>query len=159
MREIWNNIYPNEPYIFTFLDDEFKALYDSDVAFGRVFAVFAFLAIFMAATGLFAAVKFTSELKFKEIGVRKVNGATIGEIVMFLNSGYLKTIIYSFLLSIPFAWYAMHSWLQNFAYKINLSWWIFVLSGILVLGIAMLTVSLQSWKAARQNPVDALRCE
>lgn len=159
LREIWNRIYPNEPYIFSFLDDEFRALYDSDVAFGRVFSVFAFLAIFMASIGLFASVKFSTELKFKEIGVRKVNGATIGEVIMLLNRSYLKTITYSFLLAVPFSGYAMHQWLQNFAYKTSLSWWIFALSGMLTLIVAVFTVSLQSWKAATQNPVEAIRCE
>ena len=159
LRETWNKIYPSEPYIFSFLDDEFNALYNSDVAFGLVFTVFTILSIFMAVIGLFAAIKFSSELKVKEIGIRKVNGASIREIILFLNTGFLKTVIYSFLVAIPFAWYFMQKWLQNFAYKTNLSWWIFVLSGILALCIATLTVSWQSWKAACRNPVEALRCE
>jgi putative ABC transport system permease protein len=159
LRETWNRIYPGEPYLFSFLDDEFNALYNSDVAFGRVFAVFSFLAVLMAATGLFAFVKFSFELKIKEIGIRKVNGATVGEIMIFLNSGYVKMIACSFLVAVPLAWYAMQKWLQNFTYKTSLSWWIFLLAGILVLGIALLTVGWQSWKTAMRNPVESLRFE
>ena len=102
---------------------------------------------------------FIIENKTKEIGIRKVNGAKISEILAMLNKDFVKWVALAFIIATPVAYYAMNKWLENFAYKAGLSWWIFVLAGILALGIALLTVSWQSWKAATRNPVDALRYE
>jgi putative ABC transport system permease protein len=98
-------------------------------------------------------------LRTKEIGVRKVNGATIGEVLRLLNKEFVIGVAIAFAIAAPVAYYAMHKWLENFAYKTELSWWIFALAGLLALGIALLTVSWQSWKAATRNPVEALRYE
>jgi putative ABC transport system permease protein len=95
----------------------------------------------------------------KEIGIRKVNGAKISEILAMLNKDFVKWVAIAFVIATPIAWYAMNKWLENFAYKTELSWWIFALAGMLALGIALLTVSLQSWRAATRNPVEALRYE
>jgi putative ABC transport system permease protein len=159
LGEIWNKVYPKEPYIYSFLNDDYYALYDSEVAFGRVFTVFTLLSVFMLTIGLFASVKLSSELTVREIGIRKVFGANIIEVLAFLNTGYLKMVIYSFLIAIPFAWVAMQKWLLHFAFRTDLSWYIFALAGILTLIIAMLTAGWQSWKAATRNPVEVLRNE
>ena len=101
----------------------------------------------------------TASRKTKEIGIRKVNGAKISELIIMLNIGFVKWVAISFIVATPIAWYIMDKWLTNFAYRISLSWWIFVLAGLLALGIALLTVSWQSWRAATKNPVDSLRYE
>ena len=100
-----------------------------------------------------------NENRTKEIGLRKVNGATTSEVMVLLNMNFIYWVVIAFVIACPIAFYAMHKWLQNFAYKTELSWWIFVVSGIIALGIALLTVSLQSWRAATRNPVEALRYE
>jgi len=100
-----------------------------------------------------------SNERTKEIGIRKVNGAKIWEVMALLNKDFVKWVAIAFVIATPIAWYAMNKWLQNFAYKTELSWWIFALAGLLALGIALLTVSWQSWRAARRNPVEALRYE
>jgi putative ABC transport system permease protein len=109
--------------------------------------------------GLFGLAAFFSEKRTKEIGIRKINGAVITEVLIMLNSEFLKWVVISFVIATPVSWFAMHKWLQTFAYKTELSWWIFGLAGILALGIALLTVSWQSWRAATRNPVEALRYE
>jgi putative ABC transport system permease protein len=108
---------------------------------------------------LFGLAIFTTELRTREIGIRKVNGATIPEVIAILNTNLVKLVAIAFVISAPIGWFAMHRWLQNFAYRTELSWWIFVLAGILTIGIALFTVSLQSWRAATRNPVEALRYE
>jgi putative ABC transport system permease protein len=100
-----------------------------------------------------------NERRTKEIGLRKVNGAKVAEVILLLNKDFVKWVSIAFLIAMPIAWFIMHKWLENFAYKTGLSWWIFVVSGIIALGIALLTVSLQSWRAATRNPVEALRYE
>uniref|UniRef100_UPI003564A3C9 ABC transporter permease n=1 Tax=Ancylomarina sp. TaxID=1970196 RepID=UPI003564A3C9 len=98
-------------------------------------------------------------LKRKEIGIRKVNGAKTSQIITMLNKDFMKWVIIAFVIACPIAWYTMHKWLENFAYKTELSWWIFALAGLIAMGIALLTVSLQSWRAATRNPVESLRYE
>jgi putative ABC transport system permease protein len=102
---------------------------------------------------------FSMQRRVKEIGIRKINGAMISEILTMLNKSFVSWITIAFLIATPIAWYTMHKWLENFAYKTELSWWIFVLAGIIALGIALLTVSWLSWRAATKNPVEALRYE
>jgi putative ABC transport system permease protein len=109
--------------------------------------------------GILGQIFLISLNRTKEIGVRKVNGATVSEILFLLNKDFVLWVIVAVVIATPIAWYAMHKWLENFAYKTNLSWWIFALAGVLALGIALLTVSWQSWRAATRNPVEALRYE
>jgi len=109
--------------------------------------------------GLFGQAAISSENKIKEIGIRKVNGAKVSEILAMLNRDFVKWVAIAFVIATPVSYYAMNKWLENFAYKTNLSWWIFALAGVLALGIALLTVSWQSWRAATRNPVEALRYE
>ncbi|WP_159519813.1 ABC transporter permease [Sunxiuqinia indica] len=159
VTKLWNQLYPQEEYHFRFLDDCFNEAYQADNNFGRVYLALALLTIFIAAMGLFALAKFASKARVKEIGIRKVNGAKISEILALLNKDFVKWVIVAFVIATPIAYYAMSKWLENFAYKTNLSWWIFALAGLLALGIALLTVSWQSWRAATWNPVEALRYE
>jgi putative ABC transport system permease protein len=109
--------------------------------------------------GILAMSVFATQHRVKEIGIRKVNGAKIYEVLLMLNKDFVKWVAIAFVISCPIAWYAMSKWLNNFAYKTEMSWWIFALSGIIALAIALLTVSWQSWRAATSNPVEALRYE
>jgi putative ABC transport system permease protein len=159
IRNIWNKMAPDSPFNYFFYDNFYNQLYRKESQFGKVIFIFSTIAIVIACMGLFGLAAFFSEKRTKEIGIRKVNGATITEIMAMLNKTFVKWVFIAFLVAIPFAWYAMHRWLQAFAYKTDLSWWIFALAGIMVLAIALLTVSWQSWRAATKNPVEALRYE
>ncbi|HPE77705.1 MAG TPA: ABC transporter permease [Draconibacterium sp.] len=155
----WNEAFPNSPFDYFFLDEFYSRQYKAESQFNLLFGFFSALAIFIASLGLFGLSYFTTIQKIKEIGIRKVNGAKIIEILAMLNKNFVKWMALAFFISVPLAYYAMHKWLENFAYKTTLSWWIFALAGLLALGIALLTVSWQSWRAATRNPVEALRYE
>ncbi|MFC0875273.1 ABC transporter permease [Saccharicrinis sp. FJH2] len=142
-----------------FLDKELNAAYQSEEQLLSVSKLFIVLTIIIAIMGLFAFSLYSIQQRTKEIGIRKVNGAKITEVMILLNKKYIKWISIAFIIAIPILWFIMHKWLESFAYKTDLSWWIFALSGLLALGIALLTVSFQSWKAATRNPVDSLRYE
>jgi putative ABC transport system permease protein len=159
LEKTWNSQFPGNPIRYFFLDDYFNNQYQADRKFGQFFQLFSLLAIFIACLGLLGLSSYTISCRTKEIGVRKVNGANITQILALLNKDFVKWVLVSFSIGIPLAWYIMHLWLENFAYKTELSWWIFALAGILALGIALLTVSWQSLKAAIRNPVEALRYE
>jgi putative ABC transport system permease protein len=134
-------------------------MYQSELRFRRTFSLFAGCAIVICSLGILAMSIFSCQRRVKEIGIRKVNGAKISEILAMLNKDFVKWVAIAFVIACPIAWYAMHRWLQNFAYKTGLSWWIFGLAGMLALIIGLLTVSWQSWRAATRNPVEALRYE
>ena len=121
--------------------------------------MFILVAILISVINLFSISWLISSARVKEIGIRKVNGARISEVMVLLNRNFLLWIMLAILIATPIAWYAMNKWLENFAYKTTLNWWIFALAGLLALGIALLTVSFQSWKAATKNPVESLRYE
>jgi putative ABC transport system permease protein len=159
VSSVWNNVYPDEPYQYSFLDDTFNALYKEDKRFGSTYLFFSIIAIFIASMGLFALARLAAENKIKEIGIRKVNGAKVAEMMVMLNRNFIKWVAIAFVIACPIAWYAMHQWLQNFAYKTELSWWVFALAGIVAVAVAVITVSWQSWQAATRNPVEALRYE
>ncbi|MEI6143624.1 MAG: ABC transporter permease [Mariniphaga sp.] len=159
IENIWKQTYPEDHFQYFFLDDEFNAQYKADQAFGRVFTLFTFLAIFIAAIGLFGLAVYSANQRTKEIGVRKVNGAKNSEILIMLNRNFAKWVVIAFVIATPLAWFILNKWLENFAYQTNLSWWIFAMSGIISLAIAIITVTWQSWKAATRNPVEALRYE
>ncbi len=159
VETVWNKFAGDWPFEYHFLDQTLDNLYREDRRFGNVFLLVTLLSVFIGSLGLFSTSVFIAELRTKEIGVRKVNGARVSEILALLNKDFLKWITIAFVIATPVAYYAMHKWLENFAYKTTLSWWIFALAGLLALGIALLTVSWQSWKAATRNPVEALRYE
>jgi putative ABC transport system permease protein len=155
----WKAQFPKSTFKYTFLNQNFQAQYQAERNFSTAFQVFTFLAIFIAALGLFGLTSYTVVLRKKEIGVRKVNGATLLDILHLLNIDFVKWIGLSFVLAIPIGWFAMDRWLQGFAYKTELSWWVFALAGIAALLVALITVSGQSLQAALANPVDSLRDE
>ncbi len=159
LRTLCLEINPDVPFEYHFLDDVYGKLYKSEATARIIMLLFAAIAMIIISLGLLAMVLFITESRIKEIGVRKVNGAKISEILTLLNKDFVKWVVIAFIIATPIAWYAMHKWLENFAYKTTLSWWIFALAGVLALGIALLTVSWQSWKAATRNPVEALRYE
>ncbi len=151
--------FAGNPFDYFFLDSFFDQQYKKDIAFRKLFSFFSVIALLIGFLGLYGLTTFRIIKRTKEIGVRKVNGARISEVVVLLNKDIVKWVVIAFVIATPIAYYSMHKWLENFAYKTNLSWWIFALAGLLALGIALLTVSWQSWKAATRNPVEALRYE
>ncbi|HYJ38807.1 MAG TPA: FtsX-like permease family protein, partial [Chitinophagaceae bacterium] len=159
ITKTWNKYFPADPVNYFFLDESFNQQYKSDQLFGKVFAVFAFLAILIACFGLLGLSAYNVLQRTKEIGIRKVLGASGQNIILLLSTDFLKLITIALLLAIPICWFAMHSWLQDFAYRINIDWWVFALAGILALFIAFATISLQVMKAVVENPVKSLRTE
>ncbi|WP_332368538.1 ABC transporter permease [Spirosoma telluris] len=159
LERIYKASYPGNPFEFYFADENYNKQYQSEQQYGQLFTVASALAIFIACLGLFGLAAFTTEQRTKEIGVRKVLGASVSSIVTLLSKDFLKLVFIAILIASPVAWYAMNRWLQDFAYKIDIEWWMFALAGLLAVGIALLTVSLQSVKAALMNPVKSLRSE
>ncbi len=155
----WLDIIPDTNCEIGFFDQRLENMYNDEKRISGLFSYFSFVAIFIACIGLFGLSVFAIERKRKEIGIRKVNGSKTTQIMALLNKDFMQWVIISFVLATPIAWYTMNQWLQNFAYKTSLNWWIFALAGILALTIAILTVSFQSYKAAVRNPVEALRYE
>jgi len=159
LQKICKEVNPKFPFTYQFSDLEYAKLYASEAVVSKLSNIFAFLAIFISCLGLFGLATFTAEQRTKEISVRKVLGASSTNIVRLLSANFLKPIILAFLIAFPAAWDAMNNWLQNYAYKINMSWWMFALAGVLTICIAVITVSYQSIKAALANPVKSLRTE
>jgi putative ABC transport system permease protein len=155
----WKLMVPAMPFSYRFLDQSFDGMYRAERRIGKVAISFAILAIFIACLGLFGLATYMAEQRTKEIGVRKVLGATVGNIVSMLSKDFLKLVIISAVVAFPVAWWFMHKWLEDFAYRINIGWWVFVAAGLLALFIAVLTVSVQAIKAAIANPVKSLRTE
>lgn len=159
LRNIWKSMLPDDPMEFTFYDDQFQAMYVKEDKLAKSITFFSIIAIVLTSMGILAQIFLISLNRTKEIGVRKVNGAKVSEILVMLNKDFVIWVIAAFVIATPIAYYAMSKWLENFAYKTSLSWWIFALAGLMALGIALLTVSWQSWRAATRNPVEALRYE
>ena len=155
----WQALAPHRPFIYFFLDEAFDRQYRAEARFGQLFICFAGLAIFIACLGLLGLISYTVVQRTKEIGIRKVLGATEFSIVQLLSKDFLMLVLVAFVIASPVAWYALQQWLADFAYRVAVPWWIFVLAGISATVIAMLTVSFQSMKAATSNPVDALKNE
>ena len=149
----------NTPFKYNFLDKSFEAQYKSDQQAGTLFRVFAGIAIFISCLGLFGLATYTAQVKTKEIGIRKVLGASVSGIVKLISTDFLKLVIIAIIIATPVAWWGMNKWLEGFAYRVNISWWVFALAGILALLIALITVSSQAIKAAVANPIKSLRTE
>lgn len=154
-----SQIYPRDPFVYSFLDDDFDSLYRQEKQRGKVFLVFSVLAIFIACLGLFGLASFTAEQRTKEIGIRKVLGASVESIVRLLSKDFLKLVLLGNLLAWPMAYFMMQKWLGNFAYRVPINLDIFFIAGILALFIALATVSFQAVKAALANPADSIRTE
>ena len=159
VRSVYRTFDPASTLAFHFLDENFSQQYKAEQKQGEILLTFTILAVLIACLGLFGLAAFAAEQRTKEIGVRKVLGASVGSIVTLLSKDFLKLILIAIVIATPIAWYAMQQWLQDFAYRTELSWWLFALSGLLAIGIALLTVSFQSVKAALTNPVTSLRSE
>jgi putative ABC transport system permease protein len=159
IETIWKLYYPKDPFNCFFQDRYYNQQYESFKRMATFNIIFAFISIFISCLGLYGIIMFFIARKTKEIGVRKVNGASINHIMYMLNLNLFIWVATAFIIATPIAWYAINKWLENFAYKTTLTWWIFVIPGVLALGIALLTISFQSWKAATMNPVKALRYE
>jgi putative ABC transport system permease protein len=159
IRQIWQEVLPGHPLNYAFYDEWFASMYRAEERLAQSIGLFAFLAVVISCIGILGMVIFSSERRTKEIGIRKVNGARVADLILLLNGDFVKWVAIAFLISAPVAWYAMNRWLQSFAYRTELSWWIFALAGLIALWIALLTVSWQSWRAAKRNPVEALRYE
>ena len=155
----WAVYNPDRLFSFNFLDKTTALFYTKEENTGRLIIVFSIISIFLSIMGLWGMVVFLMKKRTKEIGIRKVNGATVSKILTMLNQDFIKWVAIAFVVACPIAWYAMHKWLQSFAYKTELSWWVFALAGIVAVAVAVLTVSWQSWRAATRNPVESLRYE
>lgn len=159
IQEAWDLYAPGEPFLYSFLDSDLNQMYESETVSGTLLAFFSILAIIIACVGLFGLAAYLAFQRTKEIGVRKVLGASVLGIIVLLSKDFTKLVGISFVFAVPVSWYLMNNWLDNFAYQTELSLWTFLLSGALALGIALLTVSWQSVKAALTNPVNSLKTE
>jgi len=159
LRDKWRQFSPGVQMNFSFMDQDFDAIYRTEQRVGTIVVVFTAMAIMVACLGLFGLAAYAAEQRTKEIGIRKVLGASTGSIAAMLSFNFIKLVVISIIVAIPFAWTASHNWLQGFAYRVNISWWIFVAAGLAAVVIAMVTVCFQAIKAALANPVKSLRTE
>jgi ABC-type antimicrobial peptide transport system, permease component len=159
IEKTWNRFLPDAPFEYTFLDENFDKLYKSEQRQGKLFTAFATIAIFIACLGLFGLSAFAITQRIKEIGIRKVLGASTGSIVGLLSKDFLKLVIIAAVIAFPVAWYAMNNWLQDFAYRTSIQWWIFLVALVIAGFVALATISIQAVKAALSNPVKNLRTE
>ncbi|MDO1447370.1 ABC transporter permease [Rhodocytophaga aerolata] len=157
--QVYNRYKTDKPFDYTFLDDTYRKQYENQISTAKIMFAFTAFAIIIACMGLFGLATFTAEQRTKEIGIRKVLGASVSQIVAMLSKDLLKLIAVAFVISTPIAWYFMHKWLEDFAYRIDIEWWVFGLAGVVALFIALFTVSFQAIKAALSNPVKSLRNE
>ena len=159
IRNEWKSVNPGWPFVYHFVDEDFARLYLKDRQTGQVISFFAVIALFISCFGLYGLVSFMTENRNREIGIRKINGATAGNIISLFTGNFIRWIALAFIFSAPVAWYFMSQWLNNFAYKIDIHWWVFVLAGLATMIIAVLTIGFKTWQAARRNPVEILRYE
>ncbi len=159
VKKQWDALKPAGPFSYYFLDDKFASLYAAEQRTGQIFTAFAVIAIVIASLGLFGLAAFITEQRTKEIGIRKVLGASMQQVLILVSKEFLYLVGIAFIISVPVTWWAMSKWLQDFAYRVNISWWVFALAGFTAIFIALLTVSFQALKAAVANPVKSLRSE
>ncbi len=159
LKEKWDKVLPGSTLSYFFADDKLNEQYKEYIKVNTVIGWFSILAVILSCMGLFALSAYVMARRTKEIGIRKVNGAKVSQILTMLNKDFLRWVAFAFLIAVPIAWYAMQKWLEGFAHKTTVSWWVFALAGLISMAIALLTVSWQSFKAARKNPVDVLRDE
>ncbi len=159
IEKIWNTVAPGQPFNYYFMDDSFNTTYQAEQRLGRIFIIFTLLSIFIACLGLFGLAAFNAERRSKEIGIRKVLGASVNQITYKLTIDFLKLVGIAILISLPLGWYAMNRWLEDFSYRIEMGWSVFIMAALLAVVISIMTVSYQSIKAAIVNPVKSLRTE
>jgi len=158
-KKIWKNYNPEYPFQYSFLDDAYNKMYVTDQRIGSLFKVFAFIAIFISCLGLFGLMTYTAQLKTREIGIRKVLGASVSSVTGLLAKDFIGLVLLAILIASPIGWYFMDRWLQDFAYRSSISWWVFPVAGMFALSIAVMTIGFQAIKAALANPVKSLRTE
>jgi putative ABC transport system permease protein len=159
MEEIWHKDFAGVPFEYEFLDAQVQKQYESEITVSRILNSFTLVAILISCLGLFGLAAFSAEQRIKEVGIRKVLGAGVPGIVRLLSQDFLKLVVVSLVIATPVAWWAMDKWLQSFAYRVPLSWWMFALAGLLAMVIALFTVSFQAIRAAVANPVKSLRSD
>ena len=159
IKEKWQEVNPGYPFEYHFLDDTYDELYQNEIRTGKIVTWGMCIALFITMIGLFAMARYSTERRTKEIGLRKVNGAELFDILILLNKDFLKWVMIAFVLALPVSWYLVNSWLNSFAYRTNLSWWLFAMAGVIAIIISLVTVSWQTFMAATRNPVEALRYE
>ncbi len=159
IKKIWEQTFPNNVYEYRFLDDKIASFYKQENQLSQLYKIFAAIAIFLSCLGLYGLASFMAVQRIKEVGIRKVLGATAANIVYLFSKEFIVLIAIAFAIATPIAWYYMHQWLQNYAYRINISWWIFLAGGLAAIIIALATISFQAIKAAVANPVKSLRTE
>jgi putative ABC transport system permease protein len=155
----WKELAPHRPFEYRFMEEDFQNLYDTELRTGKVFTIFAGIAILLACLGLFGLSVYATQQRIKEIGIRKVLGASVSSITVLLSSKFIALVLLAFIIASPIAWFVMNTWLQDFSYRIEISWWIFLLAAVAVMLITFITVCFQSVKAAVMNPVKSLRTE
>ena len=159
VEKLWGKFSLERPFEYVFLDESFARLYSSEARFQKAFISLVILGIMIACLGLLGLATYAAQQRVKEIGIRKTLGASVMNVVGLLSKDFLKLVVVALVISIPIAWYGMNKWLQDFHYRINMQWWIFVLAGVLAIVIAFVTISFQTIRAARANPVKSLRTE
>ena len=159
LEKTYQSMLPGQPFGFKFMDQEYEQMYRSEMQIGQLANWFSVLAIFISCLGLFGWASFTVERRTKEIGVRKVLGASLTSIFTLISKEFVGLVVVALGLAAFPAWYLMNDWLSRFKYQVNIEWWVFALAGLLAIGVALLTVSFQSIKAALMNPVKSLRSE
>ena len=158
LEKKWKEFAPNYPFEYSFVNERFDNMYFQEQRMGKIMSVFTIFAIIIASLGLFGLSAFIAEKRTKEIGIRKVNGATLLNIFSLFTKDVAKLVIIAFVLAVPLTWYVMDEWLNNFAYRIDIEWIVFIGAGILSFFIAIVTISYQAYIASIKNPVDSLRC-
>jgi putative ABC transport system permease protein len=158
-EQVWEEVFPEYPADYIFMNDLFHNKYRNEMNAKHLVFIFSLLCFIIADLGLIVFMAFIIRRRTKEIGLRKVHGAGIGEIIRMLNVGFLKYVVIAFVIAVPVAWYVMHRWLERFAYKTSLAWWIFALAGLGVVLLSVISVTLQSWRAAAANPIKAIKME
>lgn len=159
IKKIWEQTFPNYVYEYRFLDDKIESFYKQENQLQQLYKIFALIAIFLSCLGLYGLASFMAVQRIKEVGIRKVLGASVSSVVYLFSKEFIILIVIAFAIASPIAWYFMDKWLQDYAYRINISWWIFIIGGLAAIMIALLTVSFQAIKAAVANPVKSLRTE
>jgi ABC-type antimicrobial peptide transport system permease subunit len=159
VKTIWEQIFPDFVYEYRFLDDKIAGFYKQENQLSQLYQIFAAIAIFLSCLGLYGLASFMATQRIKEVGIRKVLGATAGNIAYLFSKEFILLIAIAFAIATPLAWYYMHQWLQDYAYRVNISWWLFAAGGLAAIIIALATISFQAIKAALANPVKSLRTE
>jgi putative ABC transport system permease protein len=155
----WESFFPQYPFVYSFLRDDFQKMYEKETKTYRIIKYVSFMALFIACIGLFGLVLFTIDRRVKEIGLRKIAGASSGTIILFFNMEFIGRILVSFILSCPTVYFFMQKWIRNFAYRIDISWWMYAFAGLIPLVMSVIMVSWLTWYASTRNPAECLRHE